>query len=94
MDEAVRKKVLAESQKIQTLAHPFILPIREFYNDKGKYDGKNYDFHNIVNELATAGTLEEFIMERKEEGKSMSESELMRLFAMLVIALEETHAQG
>ena len=29
---------------------------------------------------------------KKEEGRPMKESELMRLFTMVVLAMEETHA--
>ena len=87
----MKQKVLAESLKRQTLVHPFILPIKESFNAKDEY---GQDYHYVVSELAMGGTLEELLEKRKNEGKPMSESELMSLFGMLVLAIEQTHTQG
>ena len=48
----------------------------------------------MVSPLARDGTLEESIDLRRNEDKPMSEQELMNLFSMLLLSMEETHAQG
>ena len=92
MDNDFKKNVLAESRERQVLAHPCILPIKEVYNDKVEIQGADYDCNYMVSPLATGGTLEEMIARRRNEGKPMNEQELMGLFAVLVLAMEETHA--
>ena len=86
MEGDLKEKVLAESKKRQALVHPFILPSKECYNEN--------KWHYIVYELATGGTLEDAIKKREQEGRAVSEAELMHLFAMIVLALEETHSNG
>ena len=58
MDEEDKKKVLAASKERQRLAHPFIQPIKEVYNDKDEDDD---DCHYVVSSLASGGSLEELI---------------------------------
>ena len=84
MDDEFRKKVLDESRERQALAHPCIQQIKEVYNDKfGRYD-----YHYVVSRLATSGTLEEAIAQRRKENKPMTEQELMNQFSMILLAME------
>ncbi|HIB77752.1 MAG TPA: hypothetical protein EYO58_09105 [Flavobacteriales bacterium] len=77
---------MAESRERQALAHLFIQPIKEVYNEG--------NWHYVVSSLATGGTLEEWISERRKEDRPMNEQQLMSLFAMILLGMEETHAQG
>ena len=92
MVDAFKKQVLFESRERQSLQHPFILPLKESYNDKHEVTGS--DYHFVVMELASGGTLEESIAKRRKEERAMTEQELMGLFASIILGMEETHAQG
>ena len=48
----------------------------------------------MIYDLAAGKTLEQDIKLRRDNGKLMSESELLRTFAMVALALAHTHAQG
>ena len=99
MDDEFKKKVLIESRERQALAHPCILPIKEVYNEKQeikRFYGniKWNEYHYVVSPLAMGGTLEEMIDRRRKEDRPMNEQELLGLFARILLAMEETHAQG
>ena len=85
MDDEFKKKVLDESRERQALAHPCIQQIKEVYNDKNEYGD---DYHYVVSRLATSGTLEEAIAQRRKENKPMTEQELMNQFSMILLAME------
>ena len=91
MDEEFKNKVLAESRDRQKLEHPFIQQIIECYNEK---DDDGDDCHYVVIPMASGGTLEKAIEQRRNEDRPMQEQELLKLFAMLALAMEETHSQG
>ena len=79
------------SKKVQRLAHPFIQPVNETYTDKDEYGD---DIHFVVSELGSAGSLEERLEELRSEDRLLDELEIMRILAMVALALEWTHAHG
>ena len=74
------------------LEHPFINKITEYY------DELILEYmcicHLVVSPMARGGTLEETIAQRRNEDRPMQDKELLKLFAMVSLGMEETHSQG
>ena len=89
-----------EFTALQTLEHPYIVLIKEIYEQGEQI--------NLVSEWALGGSMEQFLGKRREdqaslylekkvleaENKHLDEADLLRYFTMIALALEQTHHQG
>ena len=84
-----------EYYQLQTVAHPFILPVVYQFPMEVTVNRYGYEMYAHmqaqVTEWVEGGTLEEYLQQRKASGKELSEDEAMSIFIKVLLATDQIH---